>query len=209
MDQNPEPPKEEKKLTDDEMFDKIFEFKMMAKQFAKESKKAENEHKKFLAKTKSLIEKGNYEQARVAAADAIRKKNEINRYQVLSSKIDGVAQRLQSAMQTRQLTEQMTQLTNLMSGQANKISDIVEITDTLDKFEKMFDDLDVHSNMMNEVMDNVNAGTIDDNEVNLLVNQVAEANGMKVMDSLDVNAGSNNIQMENNNNLNSNFEINK
>ena len=206
---DPEPPKEEKKLTDDEMFDKIFEFKMMAKQFAKESKKAENEHKKFLAKTKSLIEKGNYEQARVAAADAIRKKNEINRYQVLSSKIDGVAQRLQSAMQTRQLTEQMTQLTNLMSGQANKISDIVEITDTLDKFEKMFDDLDVHSNMMNEVMDNVNAGTIDDNEVNLLVNQVAEANGMKVMDSLDVNAGSNNIQMENNNNLNSNFEINK
>ena len=193
----------------DKMFDTIFEFKMMAKQFAKESKKAENEHKKFLAKTKSLIEKGNYEQARVAAADAIRKKNEINRYQVLSSKIDGVAQRLQSAMQTRQLTEQMTQLTNLMSGQANKISDIVEITDTLDKFEKMFDDLDVHSNMMNEVMDNVNAGTIDDNEVNLLVNQVAEANGMKVMDSLDVNAGSNNIQMENNNNLNSNFEINK
>ena len=209
MDQNPEPPKEEKKLTDDEMFDKIFEFKMMAKQFAKESKKAENEHKKFLAKTKSLIEKGNYEQARVAAADAIRKKNEINRYQVLSSKIDGVAQRLQSAMQTRQLTEQMTQLTNLMSGQANKISDIVEITDTLDKFEKMFDDLDVHSNMMNEVMDNVNAGTIDDNEVNLLVNQVAEANGMKVMDSLDINAGTNNIQMENNNNLNSNFEFNK
>jgi charged multivesicular body protein 1 len=206
---DPEPPKEEKKLTDDEMFDKIFEFKMMAKQFAKESKKAENEHKKFILKTKSLIEKGNYEQARVAAADAIRKKNEINRYQVLSSKIDGVAQRLQSAMQTRQLTEQMTQLTNLMSGQANKISDIVEITDTLDKFEKMFDDLDVHSNMMNEVMDNVNAGTIDDNEVNLLVNQVAEANGMKVMDSLDVNAGSNNIQMENNNNLNSNFEINK
>ena len=209
MDQNPEPPKEEKKLTDDEMFDKIFEFKMMAKQFAKESKKAENEHKKFLAKTKSLIEKGNYEQARVAAADAIRKKNEINRYQVLSSKIDGVAQRLQSAMQTRQLTEQMTQLTNLMSGQANKISDIVEITDTLDKFEKMFDDMDVHSNMINEVMNNVNAGTINDDEVNLLVNQVAEANGMKVMDSLDVNAGSNNIQMENNNNLNSNFEINK
>ena len=206
---DPEQPKKEKKLSNDEMFDKIFEFKMMAKQFAKESKKAENEHKKFLAKTKSLIEKGNYEQARVAAADAIRKKNEINRYQVLSSKIDGVAQRLQSAMQTRQLTEQMTQLTNLMSGQANKISDIVEITDTLDKFEKMFDDLDVHSNMMNEVMDNVNAGTIDDNEVNLLVNQVAEANGMKVMDSLDVNAGSNNIQMENNNNLNSNFEINK
>ena len=205
---DPEPPKEEKKLTDDEMFDKIFEFKMMAKQFAKESKKAENEHKKFLLKTKSLIEKGNYEQARVSAADAIRKKNEINRYQVLSSRVEGVAQRLQGAMQSKQLTAQMASLTNLMGDQSNKIADIVQISETLDKFEKMFDDLDVHSNMINEVMDNVNAGTIDDAEVNLLVNQVAEANGMKVMDSLDINAGNNNIQMENKS-INSNVEKNK
>ena len=205
---DPEPPKEEKKLTDDEMFDKIFELKMMAKQFAKESKKAENEHKKFLLKTKSLIEKGNYEQARVSAADAIRKKNEINRYQVLSSRVEGVAQRLQGAMQSKQLTAQMASLTNLMGDQSNKIADIVQISETLDKFEKMFDDLDVHSNMINEVMDNVNAGTIDDAEVNLLVNQVAEANGMKVMDSLDINAGNNNIQMENKS-INSNVEKNK
>ncbi len=205
---DPEPPKEEKKLTDDEMFDKIFEFKMMAKQFAKESKKAENEHKKFILKTKSLIEKGNYEQARVAAADAIRKKNEINRYQVLSSKVEGVAQRLQGAMHSKQLTSQMAQLTNLMGNQANNITDIVQISETLDKFEKMFDDMDVHSNMINEVMNNVNAGTINDDEVNLLVNQVAEANGMKVLDSLDINAGSNNIQMENKN-INSNLEKNK
>ena len=205
---DPEPPKEEKKLTDDEMFDKIFELKMMAKQFAKESKKAENEHKKFILKTKSLIEKGNYEQARVAAADAIRKKNEINRYQVLSSRVEGVAQRLQGAMQSKQLTAQMASLTNLMGDQSNKIADIVQISETLDKFEKMFEDLDVHSNMINEVMDNVNAGTIDDAEVNLLVNQVAEANGMKVMDSLDINAGNNNIQMENKS-INSNVEKNK
>ena len=88
---DPEQPKEEKKLSNDEMFDKIFEFKMMAKQFAKESKKAENEYKKNLTKTKNLMEKGKYDQARVTAADAIRKKNEINRYQVLSSKIDTIA----------------------------------------------------------------------------------------------------------------------
>ena len=208
MDQNPEPPKEEKKLTDDEMFDKIFEFKMMAKQFAKESKKAENEYKKNLTKTKNLMEKGKYDQARVVAADAIRKKNEINRYQVLSSKIDTIAQRLQSAMQTNQLTEKMSQLTNLMAGSGDKLNDIVQLADTMENFEKMFDDLDVNNAMMNEVMNNVNAGTIDDNEVNLLVNQVAEANGMKIMDSLN-NAENNNIQIGNNNEVNSNLQFNK
>ena len=205
---DPEQPKKEKKLSNDEMFDKIFEFKMMAKQFAKESKKAENEYKKNLTKTKNLMEKGKYDQARVTAADAIRKKNEINRYQVLSSKIDTIAQRLQSAMQTNQLTEKMSQLTNLMAGSGDKLNDIVQLADTMENFEKMFDDLDVNNAMMNEVMNNVNAGTIDDNEVNLLVNQVAEANGMKIMDSLN-NAENNNIQIGNNNEVNSNLQFNK
>jgi len=205
---DPEQPKEEKKLSNDEMFDKIFEFKMMAKQFAKESKKAENEYKKNLTKTKNLMEKGKYDQARVTAADAIRKKNEINRYQVLSSKIDTIAQRLQSAMQTNQLTEKMSQLTKLMAGSGDKLNDIVQLADTMENFEKMFDDLDVNNAMMNEVMNNVNAGTIDDNEVNLLVNQVAEANGMKIMDSLN-NAENNNVQIGNNNEVNSNLQFNK
>ena len=203
-----EQPKEEKKISKDEMYDKIFEFKMMAKQFAKESKKAENEYKKNLTKTKNLMEKGKYDQARVTAADAIRKKNEINRYQVLSSKIDTIAQRLQSAMQTNQLTEKMSQLTNLMAGSGDKLNDIVQLADTMENFEKMFDDLDVNNAMMNEVMNNVNAGTIDDNEVNLLVNQVAEANGMKIMDSLN-NAENNNVQIGNNNEVNSNLQFNK
>ena len=192
----------------DKMFDNIFEFKMMAKQFAKESKKAENEYKKNLTKTKNLMEKGKYDQARVTAADAIRKKNEINRYQVLSSKIDTIAQRLQSAMQTNQLTEKMSQLTKLMAGSGDKLNDIVQLADTMENFEKMFDDLDVNNAMMNEVMNNVNAGTIDDNEVNLLVNQVAEANGMKIMDSLN-NAENNNVQIGNNNEVNSNLQFNK
>ena len=205
---DPEQPKKKKKLSNDEMFDKIFEFKMMAKQFAKESKKAENEYKKNLTKTKNLMEKGKYDQARVTAADAIRKKNEINRYQVLSSKIDTIAQRLQSAMQTNQLTEKMSQLTKLMAGSGDKLNDIVQLADTMENFEKMFDDLDVNNAMMNEVMNNVNAGTIDDNEVNLLVNQVAEANGMKIMDSLN-NAENNNIQIGNNNEVNSNLQFNK
>ena len=176
----------------DKMFDNIFEFKMMAKQFAKESKKAETAHKNLLTKVKDLIAKGDYEHAKITAADAIRKKNETKRYQVLSSKIDTISQRLQSAYQTQQLTENMKSLTQKMIS--TNIGDMVQINETMANFEKMFDDLDVNSNMMNEVFDNVNVGTTNDQEVNELINQVAEANGMKVMDELDVNAGQQPIQ---------------
>ena len=176
----------------DKMFDNIFEFKMMAKQFAKESKKAETAHKNLLTKVKDLIAKGDYEHAKITAADAIRKKNETKRYQVLSSKIDTISQRLQNAYQTQQLTENMKSLTQKMIS--TNIGDMVQINETMANFEKMFDDLDVNSNMMNEVFDNVNVGTTNDQEVNELINQVAEANGMKVMDELDVNAGQQPIQ---------------
>ena len=87
----------------------------------------------------------------------------------------------------------MKNLTEKMVSAGN-IGDMVQINETMANFEKMFDDLDVNSNMMNEVFDNVNAGTTNDNEVNQLINQVAEANGMKVMDELDVQAGANPIQ---------------
>ena len=193
MGQEKAKPKPPEQSPSDKMFDNIFEFKMMAKNFAKESKKAETAHKNLLGKVKDLIAKGDYEKAKVVASDAIRKKNDIKRYQVLSSKLDTLTQRLQSAYQTQQLTENMKSLTNKMVS-AGSVGDMVQINETMSNFEKMFDDLDVNSNMMNEVFDNVNAGTTNDNEVNQLINQVAEANGMKVMDELDVQAGANPIQ---------------
>ena len=193
MGQEKAKPKPPEQSASDKMFDNIFEFKMMAKNFAKESKKAETAHKNLLGKVKDLIAKGDYEKAKVVASDAIRKKNDIKRYQVLSSKLDTLTQRLQSAYQTQQLTENMKSLTNKMVS-AGSVGDMVQINETMSNFEKMFDDLDVNSNMMNEVFDNVNAGTTNDNEVNQLINQVAEANGMKVMDELDVQAGANPIE---------------
>ena len=192
MGQEKAKPKPPEQSASDKMFDNIFEFKMMAKNFAKESKKAETAHKNLLGKVKDLIAKGDYEKAKVVASDAIRKKNDIKRYQVLSSKLDTLTQRLQSAYQTQQLTENMKSLTQKMIS--TNIGDMVQINETMANFEKMFDDLDVNSNMMNEVFDNVNVGTTNDQEVNELINQVAEANGMKVMDELDVKAGEQPIQ---------------
>ena len=168
----------------DKMFDTMFEFKLMGKQMAKEAKKSENQNKALIKKVKDCIAKGDYEQAKTAASDAIRAKNQVRRYQVLSSKINTVSQRLQSAYQNQQLTEKMESLTKQMLS-AGSMMDLVKMTETMSNFEKMFDDLDVNSAMMDQVFDNVNAGTVNEGEVNQLIAQVAQQNGMKLSEDFD------------------------
>ena len=131
----------------DKMFDTMFEFKMMAKQMQKESKKSEAQSKALIGKVKKCIEKGDYEQAKLAAADAIRQKNMVKRYRVLSSKVDTVAQRLKTAYQNQKLSEQMQNLTQQLLGAGNMM-DIVKMTETMSNFEKLFDNLDINSNMI-------------------------------------------------------------
>ena len=124
----------------DKIFDAMFEFKMMAKSMQRESKKAETQSKALVEKVKKCIAKGDYEQAKVAASDAIRQKNMVKRYRVLSSKIDTVAQRLKTAYQNQKLTGQMQNLTQQLLGAGNMM-DIVKMTETMSNFEKLFDGL--------------------------------------------------------------------
>ena len=184
MGNEPKKPQRPPQDPSDKMFDTMFEFKMMGKQMAKEAKKSENQNKNLIKKVKDCIAKGDYEQAKVAASDAIRQKNMVRRYRVLSSKIDTVAQRLQTAYQNQRLTEQMQSLTQQMVGAGNMM-DMVKMTETMANFEKLFDDLDVNSAMMDQVFDNVNAGTVNDAEVNTLIQQVAQQNGMKLSEDFD------------------------
>ena len=168
----------------DKLFDTMFEFKMMSKSMAKESAKSEKQSKALIEKVKKCIAKGDYEQAKTAASDAIREKNMVKRYRVLSSKIDTISQRLKTAYQNQKLTGQMQNLTQQLMGAGN-IMDIVKMTETMSNFEKLFDDLDVNSNMMDQVFDNVNAGTVNENEVNQLIGQIAQQNGLKLSEEFE------------------------
>ena len=91
---------------------------------------------------------------------------------------------MQSAYQNQQLTEKMQSLTQQMVGAGNMM-DLVKMTETMANFEKLFDDLDVNSAMMDQVFDNVNAGTVNEGEVNQLIAQVAQQNGMKLSEDFD------------------------
>ncbi len=87
----------------DKMFDMIFEFKMMAKEFEKNARKSQNEENTVKMKVKQAMEKNDMKAAQMYAADAIRKKNEAKRYQTLSFKIDAVHGRLKNAYQTQKV----------------------------------------------------------------------------------------------------------
>ena len=83
----------------------------------------------------------------------------------------------------------MQSLTNQLLGAGNAM-DIVKMTETMANFEKLFDDLDVSSGVMDQVFDNINAGTVNENEVNQLIGQIAQQNGMKLSDEFaDVKLG--------------------
>ena len=58
--------------------------------------------------------------------------------------------------------------------------DLVKVNETMGNFEKMFDNLDVNNEMMNQVFDNVNAGASNEKEVNGLIGQVAEEFNMNL-----------------------------
>ncbi len=66
------------------------------------------------------------EAAKIYAQDAIRSKNEINRYKNLSSKLKAVSGRLENAYKTQKLTGQMKSLTETLSSCLNT-SDLVKV----------------------------------------------------------------------------------
>ena len=169
--------------SDDQLFDKIFEFKMMAKQFSKESTKAAAKQKALMGKIKTAIEKNNTDLAKSYAQEALRYKNDAQRYKTLGSKVDAIHSKLMSAYKTKQLTNTMSSLVSKMTGVAG-MNDLTKMVETMDNFEKMFDNLDVNEKMMNDVFDNVNSGTVNETEVNDLIDQLQQHDQIRVGDEM-------------------------
>src|SRR5689334_7026604 len=83
----------------------------------------------------------------------------------------------------------MTQLISIMSKALGSM-DLVQINETMQNFEKMFDNLDVNTQFMDQVMDNATAETYKEKDVDNLIGQIAKEFSLKVQDDfLDFPAG--------------------
>jgi len=94
----------------------LFNLRFTAKSLTREANKCEKDVKENKKKCKKAMEKGNVEGARIYAENAIRLHNQSLNYLKLSSRIDAVAARVNTAIQMGKLTKDMSKIVGSMDA---------------------------------------------------------------------------------------------
>merc|ERR1719295_2535514 len=162
----------------------LFNLKFTAKTLVRESKKSEKLDKENKKKCKKAMEKGNWEGARIYSQNAIREKNQALNYLKLSSRIDAVAARVNTAVKMGRLTKQMGKIVGSMDS-VMKSMDVEKISAVMDKFEQQFEDLDLTSQYMESAIDSTTAATMPESQVENLMAQIADENGLEFQSEID------------------------
>jgi len=157
----------------------IFQLRFSEKQLERLAKKAEKDQKAQTAKVKKALQQGNIEGARIYAENSIRKKNEALNYLRFASKIDAVSARVQTASTMKQVTKNMSGVVKALDQALNSM-DLQKVSQVMDKFEKQFEDLDVHTSVMEGSMAQAMTLSAPGEQVDLLIRQVAEENGLDI-----------------------------
>lgn len=162
----------------DKILDQIFNLKFTAKQLSRSAVKCEKEEKEEKAKIKKAIEKGNIEGAKIYAQNAIRKKNEALNYMKLSSRLDAVVSRLDTQAKMQMVTKNMSAIVKNME-KALASNNLEKIANTMQQFEKQFENLDLQTQVVDGVMSAQAALSTPEDEVASLVQQVADEHGLE------------------------------
>merc|ERR1712083_804822 len=124
-------------------------------------------------------EQGNVEVARIHAENAVRKKNESLNYLRMSGKVDAVASRVQSAVTMKGVAKNMGSVVKSLEKAVNSM-ELQKITEVMDKFESQFEDLDVHTSVMENAMGQATTTTTPASQVDDLIRQVADEAGLEI-----------------------------
>ena len=165
------------------MDETLFQLKFCSKQLERLSKKAEKDQKKEEAQLKKCLEKGDVERGRIYAENAVRKKNESLNYLRMSAKVDATASRVQSAVTMKGVAKNMEGVVKALDKAINSM-ELQKISEVMDKFESQFEDLDVHTSVMENAMGTATTTSTPASQVDDLIKQVAEENGLEVAAAL-------------------------
>uniref|UniRef100_A0A2P2I3P6 Charged multivesicular body protein 1b n=1 Tax=Hirondellea gigas TaxID=1518452 RepID=A0A2P2I3P6_9CRUS len=166
------------------MENQLFNLKFTAKQLTRESKKCEKDAKKEKIKLKKAIEAGNTDGAKIYAQNAIRQKNQALNYLRLSSRIDAVAARVNTAVKMNRLTKTMGGIVSSMD-KVMKTMNIEKISNVMDQFEQQFENLDLNSEYMENAMQSSTSAAMPESEVDNLMQEVADEHGLEFSVELD------------------------
>jgi len=134
-------------------------------------------------KLKKAIENGNVEGARIYAQNAIRQKNQALNYLRLSSRIDAVASRVETAVRMKCVTTSMAHIVMAMDKSMKEMN-LEKMTQVMDQFEKQFEDLDVQSEYVENAINQTTALSTPQEQVDELIAQVADEHGLQLGEQL-------------------------
>jgi len=115
---------------------------------------------------------GNIDGARIYAESAIRDKNSALNYLRLSSRIDAVAARVNTAVKMKSLTKDMSGIVNSMNS-AMKSMNVEKISAVMDQFESQFENLDLSTGFMEQSMASTTTNLMPESQVDTLMREVA------------------------------------
>jgi charged multivesicular body protein 1 len=101
----------------------------------------------------------------------------------LSSRMDGVAQRVEQALILGKVTKSMSGVVQGMD-KALASMDAAKIATVMDKFERQFEELDVQTETMNGELERTTGSAINDAEVASMMQMVADEYGLKLAGDL-------------------------
>mmetsp|Transcript_9277 Transcript_9277/g.9278 ORF Transcript_9277/g.9278 Transcript_9277/m.9278 type:complete len:199 (-) Transcript_9277:29-625(-) len=171
------------KSSSQQLEDTIFNMRLASKQLQKESQRSEKEEKIEKDKAKKYLEKGLIDTARIYAENAIRKKNEALNYLRLSSKMDAVCSRIQSAARTENMTHQFQRVIPQMNRVLQNMN-LENISQTMSQFEKCFEDLDVASGYINESLNSTTTVSTPKEQVDSLLGMIASEHNINIQEQL-------------------------
>lgn len=168
----------------------LFNLKFAAKELERNSKKCVKQEKLEKQKAKSCIQNGQIESAKIHAENAIRQKNQSINYLRMAARVDAVASRVQTAVTTKKVTISMGGVVKAMDS-AMKSMNLEKISGIMDTFEKQFEDLDVQSAYMENTMSSTTTVSTPQNEVDHLMQQIADEAGLELNLELPQNPSTN------------------
>ncbi|CAH9056114.1 unnamed protein product [Cuscuta epithymum] len=163
----------------DKLMNQIMELKFTAKSLQRQARKCEKEEKAEKVKIKKAIEKGNMDGARIYAENSIRKRSEQMNYLRLASRLDAVVARLDTQAKMTNIGKSMGNIVKSLNSTLNT-GNLQKMSETMDTFEKQFVNMEVQAEFMESSMAGSTSLSTPEDQVNSLMQQVADDYGLEV-----------------------------
>jgi len=157
----------------------IFNLKFMVKQLNRAASKCDKESTTERSKIKKAITQGNLEGAKIYSANVINKKTQALNFLRLASQLDAVVTQLESQAKMNLVNQSMKNVVGNL-GKLLKSTPLEKVQTNMDKFEKLFETLNVQTNVVTKAFDGQMALSTPMEDVEGLMRQVAEEHQLEL-----------------------------